>query len=112
MAFNQDLKAIVPGPTIDADFLLYALEARKQELVRSIGSSAHGTKRLGTSSLEELQIPMPPTDEQLEIGNALRACEDKNNALEREALLLDELFRALLDELMTGRRRIRYEQGM
>jgi type I restriction enzyme, S subunit len=31
------------------------------------------------------------------------ACDAKIAALERESALLDELFRALLEELMTGR---------
>ena len=31
------------------------------------------------------------------------ACDGKGAALERESALLDELFRALLEELMTGR---------
>ena len=33
----------------------------------------------------------------------LSACDAKIAALERESALLDELFRALLEELMTGR---------
>ena len=33
----------------------------------------------------------------------LRACDANIAALERESTLLDELFRALLEELMTGR---------
>ena len=33
----------------------------------------------------------------------LAACDAKIAALEREGVLLDELFRALLEELMTGR---------
>ena len=37
------------------------------------------------------------------IAEILRACDAKIAALERESALLDELFRALLEELMTGR---------
>ena len=41
--------------------------------------------------------------EQRDIAKVLRACDAKIAALERESALLDELFRALLEELMTGR---------
>jgi len=41
--------------------------------------------------------------EQQEIADILRACDTKIAALERESALLDELFRGLLEELMTGR---------
>ena len=37
------------------------------------------------------------------IAEVLHACDAKIAALERESALLDELFRALLEELMTGR---------
>ena len=42
-------------------------------------------------------------DEQERIVEVLHACDAKIAALERESALLDELFRALLEELMTGR---------
>lgn len=105
MAFNQDLKAIFPGDRLFPDFLLYTLMQRKEDLGRLIGTSAHGTKRIGTSALEAFLVPIPPQTEQSVIAAILRACDEKIAALEREAALLDELFRALLEELMTGRLR-------
>ena len=50
-----------------------------------------------------LPILLPPIEEQQLISSALRACERKITALEQEAAFLDELFRAMLEELMTGR---------
>lgn len=43
MAINQDMKAIVPGPKIRSDFLLYALEALRENLFKKVGRSGHGT---------------------------------------------------------------------
>lgn len=71
MAFNQDMKAIIARPRIDPDYLLYALASRRDALAREIGTSAHGTRRLGSSSLEALQIPIPPRNEQRAIGYLL-----------------------------------------
>jgi type I restriction enzyme S subunit len=42
-------------------------------------------------------------EEQNEIASALSACDTKISSLEREAEILEELFRAMLEELMTGR---------
>jgi type I restriction enzyme S subunit len=58
---------------------------------------------LGTSSLQALPILLPPIEEQQLISEALRACDHKITALEQEAVFLDELFRAILEELMAGR---------
>ena len=51
-----------------------------------------------------LEIPLPPLPEQRAIANIFRAIDEKTAALERDVELLDELFHAMLDELMTGQR--------
>ena len=48
-------------------------------------------------------LALPPVEEQERIMHVISACDAKIAALERESALLDELFRALLEELMTGR---------
>jgi len=58
------------------------------------------------SDLKNLLIPIVPIDEQRLIAEVLRACDEKIAALEREAAAHDELFKALLEELMTGKRRV------
>lgn len=103
MAFNQDVKALIPHDSINGNYLLYVLRHRKHEIERLIGTSAHGTKRLGTDQLNDLLIPLPPIEEQIVVGDALVACDDMVTALENEIVLWDELFRALLEELMSGR---------
>ena len=52
----------------------------------------------------EIPVVLPTIEEQSKIGNALQVCDTKIAALEKEAQHLDELFRAMLDELMTGQR--------
>lgn len=58
---------------------------------------------LNTQIIQDLPLKLPELTEQREIANILRACTRKIAALEREAATLDELFRAMLVELMTGR---------
>jgi type I restriction enzyme S subunit len=65
--------------------------------------------KLNKAQLMTLPVPQPRQPEQDEIAKSLRACDAKIAALEREAQVLDELFRAMLDELMTGRRRMKAE---
>ncbi|NEQ21117.1 MAG: hypothetical protein F6K28_18210, partial [Microcoleus sp. SIO2G3] len=103
MAFNQDIKALMPLSNVDAEYLLYTFQYHKADILQFVGTSAHSTKRLGTSSLQTLPILLPSIEEQQLISEALRACDRKITALEQEAAFLDELFRAMLEELMTGR---------
>ena len=63
-----------------------------------------GRQRLSKDALVNLQIPLPPLSEQCAIATVFQAIEEKIAALETEVEHLDELFHAMLDELMTGQR--------
>ena len=63
MAFNQDMKAIIPRAEVDSTFVLYAIRARKDSLFQLIGTSAHGTRRISTSAIADFTIPVPSLDE-------------------------------------------------
>ena len=79
-------------------FLAYSYES-----IRNLGHGAN-QKNLNAMLVRSIPIALPPTmKEQREVAEVLCACDAKIAALEREGALLDELFRALLEELMTGR---------
>jgi type I restriction enzyme S subunit len=65
-----------------------------------------GTTRpkLNKASLLGISISKPSCAETNEIALLLSNCDAKIAALEQEAKHLDELFHAMLDELMTGKR--------
>ena len=56
------------------------------------------------SIIHEVKIPIPQPLEQRTIAKISQAFDTKIAALEREVERLDELFHAMLDELMTGQR--------
>ncbi len=116
MAFNQDMKAVLPGGQVDAEYLLYALASRKRALAREISTSAHGTRRMGTASLESLLMPVPPLPEQraiaavlAKIGAAVEV-QDKIVATLKElkAATMAKLFREGLRREPTERRDTRF----
>ena len=63
-----------------------------------------GRQRLSKDALVNLHIPLPPLPEQRAIAAVFHAIDEKVATLEQEAKHLDELFHAMLDELMTGQR--------
>jgi type I restriction enzyme S subunit len=106
MAFNQDMKAILPTPSLDPEFLLYLLVQHKGRLMPDIGTSAHGTKRISTSAISRFLLPLPPLDQQREIASLLAAIDEKLDADERRRSALQSLFSSLLHHLMTGKVRV------
>lgn len=101
MAFNQDMKALLANERVVPEFLLYAIIGQKASMTKEIGTSAHGTRRIGSSSIDELQIPLPPLEEQRAIGSLLRSLEQAESLESRRLRLLRELKAATLEKVFT-----------
>jgi type I restriction enzyme S subunit len=80
MAFNQDVKAIIPAPDVEADFLAYWLLAQKSNLLGLVDSASHGTGRLLSDVLFNLEIKLPPIPEQRLIARILGSLDNKIEA--------------------------------
>ena len=106
MAFNQDMKAIIPGERISSAFLLYALGAFKRNLFEKVGRSAHGTMTLMSTEISSFAIPLPDRKTQEEIATALETVETKFEHYRRKHATLSALFRTLLHQLMTAQLRV------
>jgi type I restriction enzyme, S subunit len=59
--------------------------------------------KLALTRIEQIVLPLPSPEEQDRISDLLCACDTKVRALEKEKQHLEELFGALLEDLMTGR---------
>ncbi len=77
-------------------------DAGRAQLLGKAKTSS-GLSSINSSIVTNLQIPLPPLSEQQMIVEVFDVSDAKLSALEREVSLLDELFRALLEEVMTGR---------
>ena len=82
-------------------FILYFLQTIKLSSFND-KTSVPGINR---NHVHALIIGLPTVQEQQSIASCLMSCDAKIAALEHEAHLHDELFRAMLEELMTGRLR-------
>ena len=92
----QGTQILYPNNDIlDVCFFYYALLGLK---VPNKGYNRH------YRYLREFSIPCPSLQEQRAIAAVFQAIDEKTAALEQESAHLDELFYAMLDELMTGQR--------
>jgi len=100
-AINQACAAIIASESVLSEYLFH-LFAFSYDKIRNLGHGANQTN-INALIIKSIQVPLPTLPEQQEIASMLCACDAKIEALEREVDKLDELFRALLEELMTGR---------
>lgn len=115
MAFNQDIKALVPGNAVAPEFLLFSLKAHKDRLMREVGTAAHGTRRMAGSAIEDFTIPLPPLAEQRATAAALRSMYEAVEVQEKIVAGLRELKAATMGKLfregLRGERRKQTEIG-
>ena len=92
--------------SLDYKYLKNALETRLEELrISSIGTS---TKFLTLKILNKLKIPLPPLSTQRKITEILSSIDKKIEADETKKKALEDLFKSLLNILMTGKLRVNH----
>jgi type I restriction enzyme, S subunit len=98
VAFNQDLKAFTCGPDIDAEFLLYALLARREHIRELSTEASHGTKKLETDVLTAFELPVPKLDVQRRVVAVISAYDDLIENNQRRMALLEQTAQHLYRE--------------
>ena len=107
VAFNQDIRAIVPPATVDSRFMLLALRHNFADGGSSVlSSAAHGTLKIDADALRQVEFPVPPLQEQRRIVAILDEAFEgiataKANA-EKKLVLLAELKKSVLHKAFTG----------
>src|SRR5579875_1029168 len=95
VAFNQDVKAIVPKRVIEPRYLTYALLAAKPQLLSMVQEAGHGTGTLPTDRLKNLEIPLPTKSEQCAVTEILGGLDDKIELNRRMNETLEAMARAI-----------------
>ncbi|HDS9865642.1 TPA: restriction endonuclease subunit S [Citrobacter freundii] len=111
VAFNQDLKALVPNKNIDGLFLSFLLVSEKHKIKQLVSTAGHGTGRLDTESIKLYPINVPPITEQRKIAQILSAWDKAITVTEK--LLTNSLQQkqALMQQLLTGKKRLLDDNG-
>jgi type I restriction enzyme S subunit len=67
------------------------------------GKTSNGLHSINSRIVADLLVPVPTMREQQQVTQVLTSCDQKVITLEREIAYVDELFHAILEEIMTGR---------
>lgn len=99
LAFNQDVKAIVPRRELDGRFLARFLSASEEFILDRVDTATHGTKRLPLERIEDMPVPMPPLPEQRRIAEILDRADAIRRRREEAVGLIDDLQRSAFLEM-------------
>lgn len=106
-AINQACAAIIPKDStkLMPEYLYYFFE-KNYDFVRNLGHGAN-QKNLSGTLIKGIEISYPKDqNEQKEIIRMLQLIDNKKSNSENKKQILNDLFKTLLHELMTGQRRV------
>jgi type I restriction enzyme S subunit len=106
VAFNQDVRALVPKNGASAAYIQCWIEAHESRLLGLVSESTHGTKRLPSDTFFALPVPVPPLPEQQRIAEIGEAFDARNEAERAVLEARRDLKAALASELLSGRERL------
>ena len=107
VTINQDMKALIPNPGFEAEFLARALMAAQGALASGIDVAGHGTRRLPTERWRALGIPIAPLMEQQSImtfvSSAIREIDEAVGNIRSLIDGLGEFRTRLIADVVTGK---------
>ncbi len=106
VSFNQDINALAPREGSDPLFMSFALAGLKSAFMRLVDKDIHGTGRLDTNLLTALPIDVPPLPEQKKIAEILSTWDKAIETTEKLLANAEAQKRALMQQLLTGKRRL------
>ena len=106
MAFNQGCKGIVVKKPDEVSnlYLFYYLSTQISKL-KELGSGST-FRELSTLDLEQFSIPLANITQQREIADILQTIDQKIEIEQKKKTLYEELFKTILNKLMTGEIRV------
>ena len=106
VTINQDMKALAPGPALNASYMASFLDCAHDGLFPLIDEAGHGTRRLPTERWRDLPMAIPPEAEQTAIVRFLdyvdRRIRRYIRAKEKLIALLEEQKQVLIHQAVTG----------
>lgn len=106
---NQGFKNIVPSNNFDVNFIYYTLLYNTQELVRKASGSTF--LELSKKDFENIELPCPLLEEQQKIAAVLSTADQEIAALQQKLVALKQEKKALMQQLLTGKRRVKVEEA-
>lgn len=102
---NQGFKNIIPSKDFEVEFIYYAVVFNTKELFRKASGSTF--LELSKKDFEKIKIKTPLLNEQQKIAAVLSSADEEISALEQKIAHLKQEKKALMQQLLTGNRRVK-----
>lgn len=93
---NQDMKAVVPRPDIDARWIAWGFRSREQQLLRDCRKAGTTVASIEMPRFLQESLPVPPIEEQRRIVDVLEDHLSRLEAAESDLVAASDRSRALM----------------
>ena len=104
---NQGFKSVIPNNKHDVEFLYYLFSFHRYVFIRY--SSGSTFMELSKKDFAKITFDYPPLPEQGAIARVLASASDEIEQLQKRATYLKQEKKALMQQLLTGKRRVQVE---
>jgi type I restriction enzyme, S subunit len=111
VCFNQDVKALVPGPQIVPKFLTYSIHANADRLLRLVTSAGNTAGVLDTKVLKAFELWVPPHHVQEHVVSVFNTVTEELDLLAAKLDKAQAMKQGMMQELLTGRTRLPVADG-
>ena len=105
---NQGFKSLVLNKNFYVDFLYYLFSLFSKELIRKASGSTF--LELSKKDFESIGLSCPDLNEQQKISTTLSTADQEISALQEKLTCLKQEKKALMQQLLTGKRRVKVEE--
>ncbi len=106
VCFNQDVKALVPGPQLVPRFLTLFIKGSAEAFLKLVSSAGNTAGVLDTKLLKAFAIKLPNHEEQSAIAAVLTDMDAEITALESKLAKARQVKQGMMQVLLTGRIRL------
>lgn len=106
VAFNQDVKALVPSAYLYPKFLTFYILGNSGNLLKLVSSAGNSAGVLDTKLVQNFLFLKPSLEEQKTIAEALSEADALIESLEQLIVKKRQIKQGAMQELLTGQRRL------
>ncbi|MHC1630965.1 MAG: restriction endonuclease subunit S [Methanotrichaceae archaeon] len=110
--FASYLIRFVSNKELHPKYVFYFTQTREYQELVNAGKEGKLKKGLSATELKNFKTPRPPLPTQQKIASILSTVDQKIEAEENKKKALDELFKSLLHNLMTGKIRVNHLEAI